>query len=69
MRRTNARHYRHLREAIQLGSGAAHEGLSEERLKARVEEWYGKITFLPKVTKEELLIAAEAAFRGQLKSR
>ncbi len=53
IRRTNARHYRHLREAIQLGSGAAHEGLSEERLKARIEEWYGKIAFLPKTVKED----------------
>jgi hypothetical protein len=61
-RQQQHRHYEQLREVIQLGFSAAQKGLSNERLKTQLEEWYRNIPFLRRRLKEELMIVAEAVF-------
>jgi hypothetical protein len=63
-RQLQHRHYDQLREVIKMGLSAAQEGLSKERLKTRLEEWYRNLPFFRRRLKEELMIVAEAAFTG-----
>ena len=58
------RHYDHLREAIQMGLSAAQEGLSQERLKTRLEQWYRNLPYFRRRFKEELMVVADATFTG-----
>jgi hypothetical protein len=63
-RQQQHRHYDQLREVIKMGLSAAQEGLSKERLKTSLEEWYRNLPFFRRRLKEELMIVAEAAFTG-----
>jgi ABC-type multidrug transport system fused ATPase/permease subunit len=63
------RHYDQLREAIRMGLSAAQEGLPNEQLKARLEEWYRNIPFFRRRLKEELMVVADAAFTGAPQSQ
>jgi hypothetical protein len=63
-RRLQHSHYDQLREVIQMGLSAAQEGLSKERLKTRLEEWYSNLLLFRRRLKQELMVVAEATFTG-----
>jgi hypothetical protein len=52
------------REAIQMGISTRQEGLSEEQLLVRLEEWYKTLPFLNRPRRQTLIACAQAAFEG-----
>jgi hypothetical protein len=54
----------YLTEAIQRGHSAAQEGVSEDRLRQRVEEWHRTLPFYSRPRNETLITCAQTAFAG-----
>jgi hypothetical protein len=52
------------REAVQMGSSAAQQGISKEALDTRIEAWRKTLPILNRPRKETLITCAQAAFEG-----
>jgi hypothetical protein len=67
-RRGRATYYGYFSETIRRGLSAAQQGLSEEQLRTRIEEYRQTIPLLRRPSKEHLIRSAQAAFVGARQS-